>query len=69
MRSDAGSNHNINFVEGLGVRMPDGEIHACRDISHTLCGVEIPEEAKMAALNRIKCRRCQDAMKQEEVIQ
>ncbi len=69
MRSDFGGHHNINFVEGLGVRMPDGVIHACRDVSMTACGVVIPEEARMAALRRVGCERCREARRQEEVVQ
>ena len=58
----------INYVGGLGVRMPDQQIHACKDVEMTMCGVQIPDDrhqAHIAPRAKIQCQRCIDMMAEE----
>lgn len=55
----------VNHVGGLGVRMPDRQIHACKDPEVTMCGISIPDDRHLACIApkaKIQCQRCVEAM-------
>ena len=51
----------INYVEGLSVRLSDHLIHVCKDVETTMCGIVIPEcEGSMVIRKKPDCSRCRE---------